>query len=279
MTSFRSTILTGHVMHRRQRPVSHAFRYPVCYFLFDVDELPHLDRGLTGFGYNRWRPAALFDSDYGRPPVRPLRESIERFLRSNGLDQPLGRIELLTQARTLGYVFNPVSYFYCFAPHGKLVCTVAEVNNTYGDRIRNLLSDDKLISGRLGRCCLQPKQMHVSPFMPMPPEYHWYFWREGDRLAVHMDETASGERFFEARLWGRLEPLTPTSLCRGIARFPLMPVQIMAKIHWQALRLYFNGAPYFPRPPFREDGAAQSGTITGGELTNETNHELMGVGV
>ena len=279
MATFRSRILVGQVIHHRQQPVVHSFQYPACYYLFDVDELPALGRELPWFGYNRWRPIAIHDSDYGRPPVQSLRESIERFLYANGIDRALGRIELLTQARTFGYVFNPVSYFYCFTPAGEPLAIVAEVNNTFGDRIRYLLDDSKLMSGRFGRCYRQPKEMHVSPFMPMPLEYQWHFWREGERLTVHMDETAGGERFFAARLRGQLVPLTARTLMRSVLRFPLMPVQIIAKIHWQALRLYLKGAPYFPRPNFRERWAELADDPARAGSHHEVHHDPIGVGV
>ena len=248
-------------MHCRQRPVTNAFRYPVYYLLFDVDELPRLDRELVGFGYNRWRPVALHDADYGRPPVLPLRESIEQFLASHGVAMRPTRIELLTHARTFGYVFNPVSYFYCLDADDRLQCIVAEVNNTFGDRIRYLLTDTTSIPWPGGRGYLQSKEMHVSPFMPMHLEYKWYFSRHGARLTVRMDESERGERFFRAQLTGRLEPLTGRSLLSVALRFPLMPVQVVALIHWQALKLYLKGAPHFSRPAFEE---------TWTSVTNET---------
>jgi DUF1365 family protein len=240
-------------MHRRWRPIRNAFCYKASYFLFDVDELSALDRQVRGFGHNRSRPVSLHDCDYGRPPVFGLKASIEQYLANQGHDRRPERIELLTQARTVGYVFNPVSYFYCYGPDGTLDCIVAEVNNTFGDRIRYLLSDPKRVDGRFDRCYRQPKEMHVSPFMPMDLEYLWQFDRAGDRLTVQMDEFDRGERFFESRLSGTLRPLTSAALWATVLRFPLMPLKIIALIHWQALKLYFKRAPFFSRPPFVEN--------------------------
>jgi DUF1365 family protein len=249
---YRSTLLRGHVTHSRLRPVPHSFRYAVSYFLFDVDELSRLDRELAGFGYNRWRPVCVFDGDYGRPPCSPLRESIERFVRLRGIATPLDRIELLTQARIFGYVFNPVSYFYCRRSDGTLVCIVAEVNNTFGDRIRYLFDERNEVPWVGGRGFRQPKQMHVSPFMPMDLEYVFGFSGAGNRLSIHVDESERGERFFMATLTGRRTALTGRTLWQAVLRFPLMPLQITGYIHWEALRLYWKRAPSYSRPPFDE---------------------------
>lgn len=251
-TPFRSSLIRGHVIHRRTRPVAHAFRYAVNYFLFDVDELPTLDRRLTGFGYNRWMPVCLFDSDYGRPPVRGLRDGIERFVRANGGQDGLHRIELLTQARMLGYVFNPVSYFYCYDLHDQLHCIVTEVNNTFGDRIRYYFSPENAVRYPAGHGYRQPKSMHVSPFMPMDLDYQFYFWRRNGELCVRVEETDQGKHFFTAELAGCSMPLNGRTLFETVLRFPLMPLQIVTFIHWQALRLYWKRAPFYSRPPFDE---------------------------
>lgn len=247
---FRSQILRGTVLHRRWSPVEHSFRYSVCYFLFDIDELPLLGRKLPGFGHNRWRPACLFDTDYDRPPRLGLRAGIEEFLERRGLNFRPTRIELLTQPRMAGFVFNPVSYYYCYDNQPTPRCVIAEVNNTFGDRIRYLLDERNAVTDGRRTRYRQPKEMHVSPFMPMNLEYWWSFERRGDRLAVVVDETAEGRGFFHASLHGKLTPLTTRSLWAALVRFPMMSAQIVGLIHWQALRLYLKRAPFWSRPEY-----------------------------
>ena len=126
----RSALYTGTVMHARKTPKENVFRYRVCFYLLDLDELPELDRRVRLFGWNRRSLVSLHDRDH---------LDVRAYLAEHGIEAD--RILLLTNLRVLGYVFNPVSFFYCYQG-GELACIVAEVSNTFGERLPYLLSPE-----------------------------------------------------------------------------------------------------------------------------------------
>src|SRR6056297_1241650 len=128
-----SLIYQGEVSHARLPPVRHSFRYPVYFYAFDLDELPELARHIPLFGYNRLRPVAVHDRDYLRPGPAPLREKLQAVLDEFGIATRIARAMLVTSARYFNYVFNPVSFFYCYDNAGTLACILVQVNNTFGE--------------------------------------------------------------------------------------------------------------------------------------------------
>ena len=149
-----------------------------------------------------------------------------------------------------GYVFNPVSFYYCFSEDDERVETiVAEVNNTpWGERHCYVLPQ-AMNHGRGDRLRYFPaKEMHVSPFMAMDVEYDWRFNTPGEALTVHMENAAKGEKVFDATLILQREEITSRSLSRVLLAFPLMTLKIITAIHWEALRLWLKGVPVHDHP-------------------------------
>jgi DUF1365 family protein len=178
--------------------------------------------------------------DHLGDPQRPIRENLDAYLRLKGVDLEGGRVSLLTNARVLGYVFNPLSVFYCHGPDGGLRCVVAEVHNTHGERHCYLLRP-----GERGRAETD-KEFYVSPFLTVDGRYRMAFAPPGDRLAVQMALDQDGERVFSASLTGRRLPLTNRSLGRMLVRYPLMTAKVTTLIHLQGLRLHRRGLPHVP---------------------------------
>ena len=226
----RSGLYTGTVMHARVTPAENVFRYGVCFYLLDLDELPALDRQLALFGWNRPNVVTYRDSDH--LDVRSLVEA-DRYL-------------LLTNLRVLGYVFNPVSFWYCYRA-GELTTIVAETSNTFGEKLPYVLERE---SGTGRFTASHEKKLHVSPFFPLDQEYRWWFSEPGDELSVRIDLSEGGERPFWATLQGRREELTNASLARALVRYPLMPQRVISLIHLQAARLWLKRVPFFHKPPF-----------------------------
>ena len=234
----RSRLCTGTLMHRRLEAPGRRFTYPLFMLLLDLDELPSLRLRL--FGHNRARPLALHDRDHF--DGGPLRAAVEAELRRAGLAPPGGRIVLLTLPRVFGYVFNPVSFYYCYDPLGRLVARVAEVNNTFGDR--------HVYAGS-GSVWRDRKAMHVSPFFPMAGSYLWDLPEpDASRVDARVDLTREGRPVLQARLTLTPRPLTDRALAAALVRYPLLTLKVTAAIHTQALRLWWRGAPVFRRPAY-----------------------------
>ena len=241
----RSGLYTGTVMHARTTPAENVFTYKVCFFVLDLDELPALDRGLRLFGWNRPNVVTLRDRDH---------LDIRGYLREHGVEAD--RILLLTNLRVLGYVFNPVSFYYCYRG-GELACIVAEVSNTFGERLPYLLSPENAVSDtrRVSDTAVRfsyshDKQLHVSPFFPLDQGYRWWFTEPGDEVHVRIDLSEDGGRPFHATLHGSRQELTNASLARALIRYPLMPQRVISLIHLQAVRLWLKRVPFFHKPPF-----------------------------
>jgi len=246
-----SCLYTGFVSHRRTRPLTHAFRYPLALFYLDLDELPDLDRRLRLFAVNRGNVLSFHDRDHMDRQAGNTKAKIRAFLERHGVGVAGGRIRLLTQCRMLHYVFNPVSFYFCHADDGGLHSVVAEVNNTFGERHLYLLSDrERVPAPSEDRMSYQARKvMHVSPFVSMDATYRFHFAPVGDRLSIRLSESEHGQPFFDAHLWGRRRELTDRNLAALLLRYPLLTARVIAAIHWQALRLYLKGAPFYAQPP------------------------------
>jgi DUF1365 family protein len=238
----RSALYVGTVMHARKTPHDNVFRYPVYQWLVDPEELPELERRFRLFGWNRRAITTWHDHDHIDMP---------EYLGANGVELGAGgHMVCLTSLRVLGYVFNPVSFWWCYRGAGELGCIVAEINNTFGERLPYLLSPSNQVSNGRHHVYGTEKRIHVSPFMPMDQRYTWYFSEPGERLYVRIDVNEQGMRPFHATLVARRVPLTEASLRAALVRYPLMPAKVISLIHLQAVKLALKRVPFFPKPPF-----------------------------
>ncbi|MGZ3184615.1 MAG: DUF1365 domain-containing protein [Telluria sp.] len=229
-------LVHGQVMHLRLRPRRHRFVYPVFYLRVDVARLAQL--GSAWFGIDRWRPLSLRTRDYGPRDGSPLEPWIRGLLREHSLPAD-GAIWLQTFPRVFGYVFNPVSFWYCHAADGRLGAVLAEVNNTFGESHRYLLR-----IGADGQAHA-PKRLHVSPFCAREGGYAFRF-RDGlTRIDYHDPDGL----LLRTAVGGRARPMSGAAIRAALLRFPLLGAGIVARIHWQALRLWLKGTPWYRKPP------------------------------
>jgi len=240
----------GTVRHRRHAPKAHEFRYGLFMALLDIDRIPEAMAVSRLTGYNRWRWAAFFDRDHVGDPSRPLRDRVLASARSAGVAVPDGPIHLLTHLRYAGYVFNPISLYYCYEKDGALRSVLADVRNTYGGRHEYWLEPKNKPDRRLH--ARTPKSLYVSPFMAFDVAYEFLLTRPGESLVAHMNVLpaggAAGARMFDATLTLRRRPWTAGTLRAALIRQPLMTGKVIAAIHWEALRLRIKGLAVVPMP-------------------------------
>ncbi|MDE3157061.1 MAG: DUF1365 domain-containing protein [Acidobacteriota bacterium] len=256
--TLQSGIYRGTLRHRRFEPRGHAFVYDLFMVLLDVDRIAELMQVSPLAGYNRFAWASFHDRDHLGDPRRPLRERLRQDAVAHGVTLPDGPIYLLTHLRYLGYVFNPVSFFYCSDRQGRVGAILAEVNNTFGDRRHYWLSAANRSRAGDGLRFRVAKTLHVSPFMPMALDYTFAFTPPGEQLVAHM-RTLDGERAcFDATLRLRREPWSARALHRALARHPWMTAKVIGAIHWEALKLFLKKVPVYHRPDGLEGDSAHA---------------------
>lgn len=245
-----SAIYHGSVTHRRHAPHPHSFRYRMAQLWLDLDELDDVFRGRWLWSSRGRNLAEFRRSDYLGPPSRPLADAVRDRVEQAIGRRPTGPVRLLTHLRYAGYVFNPVSFYYCYDADGEtLHSIVAEITNTpWRERHAYVLP----VAGARprGRALhwAFDKQFHVSPFLPMDCRYDWSFTPPGEDLRVHMQVWRESERQFDATLALQRRPLDGPGLALTLARFPLMTLQVTGAIHWQALRLWLKRNPVHDHP-------------------------------
>lgn len=244
----KSLIYQGEISHVRLTPAQHSFRYPVYFFAFDLDELSELARQNPLFGYNQIRLVAIHDRDYLQPGKTPIREKLRRVLQDEAHCSDLGRVVLVTAARYLNYVFNPISFFYCYSLSEQLLCVLAQVRNTFGEMHLYLLSNpqSEASDGRLQ--FTTAKQFHVSPFFRRQGEYHFQLTEPVGTLDNQIHYHQAQQLTLIARIHGQSVPLTTSSLLKTLVKYPFSAGLTMPRILWQAAKLWQRRLPVFNKP-------------------------------
>ena len=252
-------------MHRRLRPRHHRFQYRVFAMLIDLDELAALDKGLSLFGWNRWRLFSFHDRDHG--PVtrdkknRPLKDWLNGLLAEAGIAAN-GARRVLCYPRILGYVFNPLSVWFCHDQDGTLKAVIYEVHNTYDERHAYILpvthpdpARDQPQMVRHG-CA---KNFYVSPFLGNACRYQFRIHPPTDNVAVAIREEENGRAILNASFAGERRTFTDRNLIAMLLRYPLMTVKVVAAIHFEAVRLMLKGIkrhPHAPKATYQKPRAA-----------------------
>ncbi|MBS0252199.1 MAG: DUF1365 family protein [Proteobacteria bacterium] len=232
-----SAIYSGSVMHRRVRPVPHLLRYRVFWLLLDLREIDRISKALWLFSRNRFNALGFYDRDYGDGGQTPLCAQIQQQLQKSDVRAD-GKIMLLSMPRMLGYVFNPLSLFFCYDVGDRLKAIVYEVHNTFGERHRYVIpveGDGKTIDQRC------EKAFYVSPFLGMDLRYEFKVAPPGKRISVAIRGYDSSGLVIVTALSGAARALTDGALLSSLIMFPLLTLKVIAAIHWHALRLYLKG--------------------------------------
>ena len=239
-------LLRGMVMHRRLRPVAHRFAYKVFYLRLRLSALQRA--GNAFFSIDGFNLASFHTRDHGARDGSPLLPWIRALLEREGLACADGEVWLQCFPRVLGFVFNPVSFWYCHDREGALRAILAEVNNTFGETHAYLLSHPGGQPIADGDDLGARKVFHVSPFFPVDGRYRFRFSeRDGLRLA-RIDYFDAEGALLLTGISGRAEPLGAMAVLRACLAHPLMTLAVVARIHWQALRLWLRRVPFFSKP-------------------------------
>jgi len=248
-----SAIYRGTLTHARRGTRSHAFSYGVYLLYLDLDELPALLAGPGPLRAGAFGLLSFRRADYLGGEGDLAEAARDRVQAALGF-RPAGPVRLLTNVRSLGHVFNPVSFYYCFDADGRtLRAVVAEVTNTpWGERHAYAVA-----AGPDGVQAGLAKRFHVSPFFGMEQAYRWRLDVPGDGLEVEMRNDEGGQEVFRARLALRRRPWGAANLWRAALGQPLMTWKVHAAIYWQALRLWVKGVPFHVHPAKRAAEAAR----------------------
>ncbi len=242
----------GHIRHTRLRPVGNAFAYPGYFLRLPLRALaaqPQLAGWLTLNGRGVF---AVNDSDHG--DGQPLLPWIDELLRSEGVHDADGEVWLHTFPRVLGYVFNPVSFWFAHRADGSLRAVVCEVNNTFGERHCYLLAHPEGRPLAYGEALEARKVFHVSPFCRIEGRYRFRFMLSqpdgisAQRWVGRVDYEDDEGPLLMTSVSGELEALTGRAVLRALADYPAFTFGVIARIHWQALRLWLKRVPFISKP-------------------------------
>ncbi|MFJ8011191.1 DUF1365 domain-containing protein [Streptomyces sp. NPDC096339] len=233
------------IAHARSTPLRHSFRHRTYLWCVDLDRLPVLPLPV--------RPLARFDArDHFTGGAGSIRAGLDAFLAARGIDLGGGRVTMLAHARVFGFVFNPLSVYWCHDASGALVCVVAEVHNTYGQRHCYLLRTDDTGEAEVD------KEFYVSPFFPVEGRYLMRLPLPGDRLRLTVHLENEHGRAFTAVVRGRRRTATVPALLSAAVRRPWSTAAVWAGIRRHGIHLLLRGLPVQPRPR----STPQKGTLS-----------------
>ena len=243
-TTLKPLLGFGQVRHMRLKPARNAFAYSTYFLMLPMRAMQA--NKAHGLAHNRHALLSFFDRDHGDGRENAV-SWIDELLRREGVEDAKGEIWLHTYPRVLGYTFKPVSFWYCHAGDGSLRTIVVEVNNTFGERHCYLL--DKPVYGRELKA---DKVFHVSPFCTLEGGYRFRFMRS-DKGGIHqtvarIDYDDNAGPLLETSVSGTLEPITQSSLRKALWGYPAMTFGVIARIHWQAFKLWRKHVPFISKP-------------------------------
>lgn len=233
-----SALYECRVMHHRLTPKVHRFDYAVFYLWLDLDELDSLSAQLKLFKRNRPALFSFYDSDHIIKTGKNVKENVLQIIREAGVDTAsIHKIRLLTFPRVLGYIFNPVCFYYAYDADEQPVCAVAEVTNTFHEQKPYVLTQHEGDRFRL----ITPKHFYVSPFLDLVLHFDFKLRLPTDHLEIHIDDLDGDRKAIVTSLSGRRRELTDSALLLCALKYPLLTLRVIFLIHWHALRLWMKG--------------------------------------
>jgi len=238
MSSFNSCIYAGFVTHRRFKPKRHFFSYKTFSLLIDLHELNNLEKKINFFSYNRFNILSFYDIDHGPRDGSSLVNWVKNRLVEAKINIGPGKIKLLCYPRFFGYVFNPLSIFYCYDEDLHLRAILYEVKNTFNEQHTYIFSASSSSNLILHKC---DKKFYVSPFMEMKTFYNFRLLNPGKNLNVFIKQSDTEGTLLTACQFGKKIEISNKNLLFQFLKHPLMTFKVILAIHFEALRLWIKG--------------------------------------
>ncbi|MBX9852064.1 MAG: DUF1365 domain-containing protein [Cytophagaceae bacterium] len=238
-------------MHHRLEPKKNRFVYNIFMFYLDLDEIDLVTEKLFFFSRNKFNWFNFRDKDHIQfpreegPNKKNVKQNILEFLKANNVNLEGGKIMLLTHVCTWGYIFNPVSFYYCFDKNGKAISVIVEVCNTFGEMKMYILGKETLNENEFNHHTT--KYFYVSPFVEADTEFDFRLRVPEEKLKINIDDYKNGKKFLLSALTGQRRELNNFNLLVYGLRFPFITLKVIFLIHWQALILYFKKIPYYKK--------------------------------
>ena len=237
-----SCIYNGVVTHTRFKPVKHFLKYKTFSFFIDLDEIDKLDKDNPIFSYNRFNIFSFYDKDHGDRDGKSLKIWVIGNLKKFNINENINKIKLLCYPRIFGYVFNPLSIFYCYE-NNSLKAIFYEVKNTFNEQHTYIFKVKD--NNKIDQKC--KKKFYVSPFMDMDTYYNFKLLNPNEKLSISIKQTDKEDVVLTAVQTGERKEFTFKQLILNFFRYPLMSVKIISAIHFEALLLWKKGAIYRKR--------------------------------
>ena len=238
MSSQSSCIYSGFVTHERFKPKRHFFSYKTFSLFIDLNEIENLEKKIKFFSYNKFNILSFYNIDHGARDGSSLVKWVKNTLKRSKINIHLGKIKLLCYPRFFGYVFNPLSIFYCYDKNSKLQVVLYEVKNTFNEQHTYIFRCQKSSNLILHKC---NKKFYVSPFIEMKTFYNFRLLKPGKKINILIKQNDAKGLLLIARQVGKRLDFTSKNLFLEFLKHPLMSVKVILAIHFEAFRLWSKG--------------------------------------
>ena len=241
MNTSSSFIYPGIVTHKRFKPKKHFFSYKTFSLLIDLNEIQDLEKNIKFFSYNKFNILSFYDIDHGARDGKLLDRWVKKILKKSRINFRIGKIKLLCFPRFFGYVFNPLSIFYCYDKNSKLKAVLYEVKNTFNEQHTYVFRSPTSSNLILHKC---RKKFYVSPFIEMKTFYNFRLLKPGKKLSITIKQTDLHGSLLTACQTGKQLSFTSKNLMTQFLKHPLMSFKVIAAIHFEAFRLWSKGVKH-----------------------------------